>query len=210
MQAVIAFRWFNRINVGEQLVDLLLTGWDTQQARRRLAAIHPIVTGAYVIKTPDGKTKLDGVLWCIEQAHSRFPVLPITWGNSLREVWLDLQILPFMGGFMAYEVVSDLRWTPILARAGDISTWAAIGPGCARGLGYLVADDSERYRRDSAKDQVEMLTVMRELLLRSQDPACWPYIDVPWEMRECEHWACEFAKYRQAQAGYRLKRRFRT
>ncbi len=40
----------------------------------------------------------------------------------------------------------------------------------------------------------------------SRDPVYWPYTDIPWEMRECEHWPCETAKYTEVQAGGHLKR----
>jgi hypothetical protein len=42
----------------------------------------------------------------------------------------------------------------------------------------------------------------------SRDPAYWPAEWEPWELHEAEMWACEYAKYRSAQAGGRLKRRF--
>ncbi len=50
---------------------------------------------------------------------------------------------------------------------------------------------------------------MRALLEMSRDPQHWPYVDLKFEMRECEHWMCETAKYLKALAGRPLKRRFR-
>jgi len=38
--------WFCRIETGERIKDLLLNGWSTQEARRRLTGVRPLVTGA--------------------------------------------------------------------------------------------------------------------------------------------------------------------
>ena len=51
---------------------------------------------------------------------------------------------------------------------------------------------------------------MRDLLKMSRDPQYWPEDWTPWEMREVEHWLCEYAKYQQAVQGVTLKRRFRS
>lgn len=223
VEAVVAFRWFNRIETGERLLDLLLSGWDADEARRRLAGVQPAVTGAYtvnyknsyaitngayIIKSPDGKSKAEGILWCIEQARRILPSFVPGWGRSLRQAWLDLQSVPFMGSFMAYEVVSDLRWTPVLAGADDIETWAAAGPGCARGLSWVVSGKCGQYNYHSERHQADMLTVMRDLLAMSRSEAYWPQAWRVWEMRECEHWACEVDKYQRGARGERLKRRY--
>ena len=229
--ATVAFRWFNLIATGEKLRDLLVGAWDGEEARRRLlasegeeqgqlftgayrvAAPHArsqVITGAYVIKTPDGMTKMDGVLWCVEEARWRLPTLLAdrSFGSSLAGAWESLTTLPYVGGFMAYEVVSDLRWTDVLGGAQDILTWANAGPGCRRGLGWVVAGDPEHFGQGVAA-RAEMLEVMRELLAMSQRDVYWPSRWQPWEMREVEHWSCEFDKYNRARRGERLKRRFK-
>jgi hypothetical protein len=96
----------------------------------------------------------------------------------------------------------------VLEDAPDVMTWASAGPGCARGLGRAVADDKERFGYGSDRDQAEMLAVMTEILAMSRDQGYWPQSWRPWEMREVEHWACEFDKYERARGGERLKRRF--
>jgi hypothetical protein len=113
-----------------------------------------------------------------------------------------------MGEFSAGEVTIDLRYTDVLWNAPDINTWTIAGPGCARGLGYVVADDPKHFNYNSAKDQAVMLPLMQELLALSKFEDYWPQEWEPWELHECEMWACEYAKYRSAQAGNRLKRRF--
>ena len=58
VEATVIFRWFNLIGTGERVKDLLLTGWDSAEARRRLTGVTPLVTGAYQIKNNNRMTKL--------------------------------------------------------------------------------------------------------------------------------------------------------
>lgn len=216
VQACIAFRWFNRIETGEIIKDLLLGRWNTEEARRRLTGVAPVVTGAYIIKGLDGMSKLDGILACIDKAFTMLPPMVAQWmqgqatGNSLgtlHAAWEDLLTVPYLGKFMAYELVSDLRWD-VLTKATDINTWANAGPGCTRGLGRAVSGDLEQFSYGSASSQLVMLNVMRQLLEMSRDAAYWPSEWKPWEMREVEHWSCEFDKYCRVQGGERMKRRY--
>lgn len=226
VEATVAFRWFNRIETGERIKDLLVQGWDSAVALERLQGVRPVVTGAYIIKGYDGMPKLEGVLRCIDEARAKLPAIVNQWYEprifrskdyvavrdpevvQLQEAWVDLQAINYMGGFMAYEVVSDLRWSA-LRHAIDITTWANAGPGCARGLSRVVDGKLGRFTT-SPSSQRQMLDVMRQLLDLSRDPAFWPQDWQPWEMREVEHWSCEFDKYqRVAVDGERMKQRYR-
>jgi len=213
--ATIAFRWFNRVDeTGLQLLDMLLSGfagWDSEAARGRLQNCSPLVTGAYVIKTPDGMSKLDGILWCLDQAHQRLMNNGYLLGlptDSLEDAHKVLLQFPYLGKFMAYEVVTDLRWTNVLRNARDVLTWASAGPGCARGLGWVVYGDPDQFNYNSRADQGRMLVHMGDLLKVAR--TCWSraFPGETWEMREVEHWLCEFDKYMRALGGERLKRRF--
>lgn len=211
VEAAMIFRWFNRIETGERIKDLLLEGWNTEEARRRLTGVSPIVTGAYIIKAGDGVSKLEGVLSAIDGARNVLPFMVLPWGKSLEDAWSDLQGIPWMGPFMAYELVSDLRWTPVLSEAKDILTWANPGPGCARGISRVTGRDKMALRAGSRKSREEMLRVMNWLLTMARDPEAgyWPADWTPWEMREVEHWSCEFDKYqRVAIDGDRMKQSY--
>lgn len=211
VEAVIAFRWFNRIETGERIKDLLLGEWNTEEARRRLVNVEPVVSGAYIIIGKQGMSKMDGVLWCIDYARQQLPsLLPEgTYWPTLKASWESLKTLPYAGKFIAYEFVTDLRWTRVLKDASDINTWASAGPGCGRGLGWVVNGHGYApFRYGTQRDQDAMLVVMRELLEMSRDTKYWPDYYPEWEMREVEHWACEFDKYKRAQRGDRMKRRF--
>lgn len=207
VRATVAFRWFNRIETGKLIVDLLVDQWDTEEARRRLQGVAPVVTGAYIIKGYDGYSKLDGVLKCIDEAFPRLPAMVERWGGSLEQAWKDLRTINYLGGFMSYEVVSDLRWCGFLEGADDIITWANAGPGCARGLSWAVDGKIGRFGC-STRDQQTMLPLMMELLAMSKHEIFWPQEWKPWEMREVEHWSCEFDKYCRARSGESMKRRY--
>jgi len=209
VEATIIFRWFNLISTGEIIKDLLTDdGWDTEEARRRLKDKRPVVTGAFMVHSPIGYNKLDGLLAAIDWARPKLPAMVARWGLSQEEAHRDLRTLDNMGSFSAGEVIWDLRWTPILDKAHDINTWVNAGPGCARGLGYILDNNPAMYNYGSKYHQIEMLALMRQLLDASRLEENWPHEWDPWELHEVEMWLCEYAKYRSAMVGGQLKRRF--
>lgn len=208
VESTLIFRWFNRIETGEAIKDLLLHDWSTEEARFRLEDLHPVVTGAYMIRSEPGLSKLDGVLYQVDQALPKLPALVDTWGSSIQQATHDLSAnVDSMGPFLAYEITTDLRWTPVLSEAMDIQTWANPGPGCAKGLGRLFGDEW-KWNRGRAEHQAEMNVVMRNLVSMSRRAENWPNEWPQWEMRTAEHWACEYDKHCRGVANERLKRRF--
>jgi len=287
--ATVLFRWFNRIETGEAIFQQtgiqsqdgtpteIATAWDCHvgsKAKNWTPVLHdaitaycgggPYVTGAYIIKTPDGVSKLEGVLWCLEQFMLQEHDYPgatataalgwrevadmllanRTWDDpearfgSLEQTWSWLRQFPYMGDFMAYEVVTDLRHTALLDWAPDVLTWANPGPGAARGLSRLLYDDPSVLKRGE-RDRGALVRTMRLLLEASRDPEYWPQAcgspddawlaldpgplaqvaDIwdpkdtaawpAWEMRDVEHTLCEWDKYERARTGEgRMKRRY--
>lgn len=229
--ATALFRWFNRITTGEaifrQLGDYtpngqgsIRTAWDQflldgrTESLRTAVLQHcgrgPYVTGAYIIKTPDGMNKLDGVLWCVGQFREQC-VRGRVWRqfaesliagpgeHTLMEVWDWLRKFPYLGDFMAFEIVTDLRHTDLLCRAPDIYTWANPGPGAMRGLNRL-------HGRQLGHSQPKHVFVceMRELLRLAEGEFqhVWPHrIGFDVEMRDIEHTLCEFDKYERVRLG---------
>lgn len=236
--ATVLFRWFNRITTGDaifrQLGDYTPDGKGSirtafgqflvdgrtdsiKEAVLRYCGKGPYVTGAYIIKTPDGMNKLDGVLWCVDQFNTQQKMLAekkheglVGWRDaaawmldspgrvSLEQVWSWLKEFPFLGDFMAYEIVTDLRHTALLNKAPDIYTWANPGPGAMRGLNRL-------HGRDLDKKQQKYLYIceMRKLLELAQGDFAyaWPKGANPIEMRDIEHTLCEFDKYERVRLG---------
>lgn len=236
--ATVVFRWFNRIATGEAIFcqealgygdelpgetawDALLRLGDTGPMRAAILQYcgrGPYVTGAYIIKTPDGYDKLDGVLKCIdwfmerefELNEKKFEIKDKWLGIaeymmespgrvSLEQAWAWLRQFPYLGDFMAYEIVTDLRWTALLDQAPDILTWANPGPGATRGLGRLVHGNPEQWNQH--RDKSRLIEMMQTILFISEDRELWPGDWPSWEMRDVEHTLCEFDKYERARLG---------
>jgi hypothetical protein len=121
--------------------------------------------------------------------------------RSLEAVFNGLTEVHCVGGFMAYEMVTDMRHTRLLEDATDIYTWANPGPGARRGL----------QRLGLAYNGVHAITSMRQLLARAHyvydrfddthaDGADKSNLPI-FEMRDIEHSLCEFDKYCRVKFG---------
>lgn len=215
LAATMAFRWFNRIETGELLKPVLLAeGWNSEAAGRILrAAPPPYFTGAFMVRSEPGRTKLDGVLEYLDAAAPRLPEFLAAKHQTLQaaHAWLKNEIFG-LGPFLAYEIVTDLRHTALLRDATDIHTWASAGPGAHRGLARLLFGTVDRRQElgsiGVSSAQARMNAMMRELLEQSKDTRHWPVEWPAWEMRDVEHTLCEYDKYKRGYEGGKLKRRF--
>ena len=150
-----------------------------------------VYTGAYMLTGTLGGTKIEQTVdKILTPLYARFPC----YSSSLEDSWRSF--LPYAGfsGFMAYEVVTDLRHTKWLRNAPDIMTWANPGPGAKRGLNRIHLRELEQTVK---KDQLNF--EMKQLLDYSPD-----YLEnhmQPLEMRDIEHCLCEFDKYERVRLG---------
>jgi hypothetical protein len=203
--ATVIFRWFNLPETGEVMLDLcggreegmpgfmkfdLFLDWPRHKElfRERMKSQPQKVSGAYIIKTPNGMNKVDGIIWCVDQMwdYQEYLVESCKQLNELEAIWDALMPYPFMGPFMAYEVVTDLRHTALLCEASDIMTWANPGPGAMRGINRL--HDIELNSRQKRNFYIEQMRVLLKL-----SEAALPGYNL--EMRDIEHSLCEFDKY---------------
>jgi hypothetical protein len=216
--ATICFRWFNRIETGEILLKHdLHANWDPELAWDVLKDQHPLVTGAFMVKTTIGVSpKLKALIELLTNVWVGRSALLLQWDKrSLMRSWELLLGFPYLGKFMAYEMVTDLRHTDMLANANDICEWANPGPGALRGAGRVVYNDPTHFKGTVA-DYEEVGEIMRFLLLCSKQGHHWPtglssgqHEWPAWEMREVEHTLCEFDKYERSRLGEgRLKRKY--
>lgn len=244
--ATVVFRLFNRIETGRAIFcdddlldessaffDFVRTGKTDAMRRRIIARIGdrgPYVTGSYIINTPRGFDKLNGVLSVLRQFYETpQPVddslagnkLTMNWrsmtqhilgpygqrgGIRLETAWRWFLQFDYIGEFTAYEIVTDLRHTSLLERAPDVDTWANPGPGARRGFNRVTG----RKYNDKEISRERLILGMRELLLLSRDAKMWPADWPRWELREVEHTLCEFDKYERARTGVgKPKRIFR-
>lgn len=239
LMATVIFRWFNYIPTGLLLttnyghkpgtknsaVNCLkhsnLVLWDPEEVKRLLRnADGKVFTGAFNISNSGStKPKIDRVIddyinpvW--EDRKKLLLTLETLDPLTLRNAHSILKSYPGLGGsgFMAYEIVCDLRFTYLLENARDIEIWCNMGPGAKRGLNRLLGRDvdSPLYQNwlvkmrelqtransdlETSSQVVGRLEDDLRLLLpkktKSSSPQM-PYL----EMREIEHSLCEFDKY---------------
>jgi len=145
LMATIIFRWFNLIETGRTLLEHNLhLEWDRKKAIEEITKQPKWITGSYIIKTPNRMDKVTGVAECISHMwKDRYYLIEILekerhdQKSSLESAWNWFRDYPYMGPFMSYEVVTDLRHTYLLEDATDIDKWANAGPGAMRGLNRL-------------------------------------------------------------------------
>jgi hypothetical protein len=233
--ATIIFRWFNLPETGEILLggpgktrkgaNLIpksnwgfFDQWNRKSVIKRLAyerdAGHKVFTGAFMINSPPGKPKLEAIcdrienVWRDRLVIEGFFVEEAYGKLTLQEAHSFLNQYDGLGGFMAYEIVCDLRYTKWLENAPDKDTWCNPGPGCRRGM-YRVMDRADvlegRGNASSPPKLPGMMKEMRNLLstVRRRLP------NMQFEMREIEHSLCEFDKYERARLrDGKLKRKY--
>lgn len=175
-----------------------INNWNTAYVynilENRRVSGQKFITGAYMLTGTFGK-KGTPKSWqiayhCLEQIwEMRREITPILKDN-LQSAYNRMMEKhpPGFGGFLTYEIVTDLRHTRYLENADDIMTWAHAGPGCKRGINRLYDNDV----RTNCPDDFA-LEVMKYLLDISPE-----YLEchVPkLELRDIEHSLCEWDKY---------------
>lgn len=219
--ALIAGRLFNLPSTLERLLPVLQPGrWDAHRAKKAIEGLAPVVSGAYIVigehqcpTTGDRLPKGAGIVQTLDNIwpHRRHMFKLIRAEPTLQNATAVLATPPRMGNFLAYEVATDLRHTPVLNDATDIMTWANPGPGAARGLSRLIGEDKGYFNRGSKRDREIMFDLMRQLLEDSNHEVLWPAAWPRWEMRDVEHTLCEVDKYLRVVYGEgRPKQTYRT
>lgn len=207
VRAAIAFRWFNLPQTGYLMRPWLLGDEGIVDAEHRVAARasegHNILNAAYMIKSPPGMKKTAGLFQCLRAVEAELDGLTsdIVVANQLERTVALLQRFPYLGPFMAYQMVCDLRYTHVLEHAPDVNYWTAPGPGSARGIGRIIHNDPEAYNYNSSRDKPVIVDKMRYLLELSRDAGMWPKSWPKWELSTVQHWACEFDKYMRSFLG---------
>jgi hypothetical protein len=164
------------------------------------------VTGAYIVKSPNGMDKVTGVAECISHMWERKNYLIDKLEEaieqdkcSLEYCWKLLRDYPYMGPFMAYEVVTDLRFTYLLSAANDKLTWANAGPGAMRGLNRLTGRPLDFCQR--SHDWCSEMVALYDIALERLPVHITFRNDLPYELREIEGGLCEFDKYSRIYKG---------
>ena len=158
----------------------------------RMDRKEKVYTGAYMLTGTLGGTKVEQTIDKILTPLYESPpeILPY----SLEVTWKKYLPYPGFSGFMAYEVVTDLRHSKYLEEADDIMTWANAGPGAKRGLNRIHGRPLEQTIKP-----YQLTIEMQELLDIAGDYIGSFLPDL--EMREIEHCLCEYDKYERVRLG---------
>lgn len=121
--------------------------------------------------------------------------------SRMQQLHWALCRLPMVGPFLAYEIVTDLRY---YYNFDDVNEWANLGPGARRGLNRLHGFDIRtRWNAHAALDKMQHL-----LHAVRQD---WPWANTKdlLHLREIEHSLCEYDKYTRVKTGQgRMKSKY--
>lgn len=98
------------------------------------------------------------------------------------------------GGFMAGQVVADLRHTRYLCDAPDVGHWAPIGPGSSRGLNRLAGRPLNRL----VKQEAGLAEMQRLQYIVNLNTA--PHVP-PMELMDIQNALCETDKYLRVRNG---------
>lgn len=172
--------------------------WEPEKVKAimqdRLDRKEKVYTGAYMLTGTLGGTKVeqtvDKILTTLYNAPPK--IVP----ESLEQTWKNYLPYPGFSGFMAYEVVTDLRHTMYLDSAEDIMTWANAGPGAKRGLNRI----HNRPLNQTIKKE-QLTEEMERLLHFSYERGVLEKHVPDLEMREIEHCLCEYDKYERTRLG---------
>lgn len=149
-------------------------------------------TGAYVITTCG--QAMDKALYVAQTAGQAVGLPPYQRGSavSLQAVWTSLRGHDGLGaGFIAAQVVADLKNTPLLEDAPDWWDWAAPGPGSRRGINRYFGLALQHHMTD--EEWLERLWIVRNEVI--------PMTGLKLHAQDWQNVMCEFDKHQRAKRG---------
>tara|TARA_R100000664_G_C2758116_1_gene146798 strand:+ start:3515 stop:4420 length:906 start_codon:yes stop_codon:yes gene_type:complete len=183
-----------------------VTEWDPTRTKeiieRRLDKGLRTFTGAYIItnqglKLRKSEVVVDHFLSPIWRDKEKLAIVA-SQTNSLQSLHNAMASYKGWGGggFMSYEVVSDLNYTSVLPCPKDRFTWANAGPGAIRGLNRIGERPLNKTisQKQANEEMWFLLQYKREYgqLICSES-------DI--DMRTIEHSLCEWDKYERVRLG---------
>ena len=204
-------------------------GWITQEnfspnlikeiIQRRIDTKQRCFTGAYIvtnqgIKAPKSEVVIDKFITPLVEGVAG--VLPRSLDSNFNLEQLHKWLLLFKGfgggGFMAYEVVSDVLYMPNIWVKGAVDgrsipsdryTWANAGPGALRGLNRIWGRFlTKRMSSTEALAKMKHLLSYKKLIAEvSVERGYKPINPTDIDMRCIEHSLCEYDKYMRVTEG---------
>lgn len=199
--------WYRLFNEVSNLTDWSTLPADPMELQYRLNAKYhrdeKIFTSAHMTTGVSGESKLVTYMRAVMDAwdHREELTFKIMRDETLEAAYSHVIRLYMMGPFVTYEVVTDLRWTPLLRQAPDKLTWANVGPGAKRGMERLGMEPTVESMVSLHEMGLDYLSCsLMDHYVDASDAFTW--LDgknyPPFELREIEHCLCEFDKYERA------------
>lgn len=116
-------------------------------------------------------------------------------GDTLEAFAARLVTLRGMKGFMAGQVIADVKYHGILKKAPDWATWAICGPGSRRGLNRVMGRPLEKSWKEP-----EWLRTLGELRA-AVNPTIVKELAYGLHAQDFQNCLCEFDKYERARLG---------
>lgn len=178
--------------------------WDADELKSKLKVRRDtgarVFNPAYIVTTCGKKMdKLDYVVDVATTVH--FAIPSCRGAKTLAEYFGWLRKVDGLGaGFLAAQVIADLKYTPLMneERCPDWWTWCTPGPGSLRGMNRLVGADPER----AISEPLFRATVLD---LRTLIKLRTGFNLDPHDVQNC---LCEFDKYMRALDGGRPKQNY--
>ncbi len=168
-----------------------------------------VYTGAYLLGScPKGQERAIYLVHSVLSPLHQVVYAPLNNNSTLKYTWEWFRSQRGIGDFLAYEIVSDLRHTKYLRDAPDIMTWANAGPGALRGLTRLWGYQPKTRKISGYSFPKKNALEAMQTLLETSREARGELHTPPWEMRDVEHWLCEFDKYMRIKSGQGVLERF--
>lgn len=198
------FRMFGTIEMAQSVG--WIRDWNPELvraiARKRLDDGERVFTGAYIITNqgltdPKENVVVDRFLTPLWRDRHLLAnnTLSLRTLEGLHKLFREYQGWGG-GGFMAYEVVTDLNHTSVLQNAKDRMTWANAGPGAKRGLNRLLGLHIDTPMKAAyANERMQHLLIAAPKKLKPNVPI--EHVD----MRVIEHSLCEFDKWCRTKNG---------
>lgn len=167
-------------------------------------------TGAYIIRAPSKKGGYAGwnkskfvteVVVRDGLAGIKHTLLDTLDGARAEDVYNVLCTIPNWGTFMSGQVVADWTYCDLLSRAGDLFTWAPVGPGSRRGYNRMMNLPLATAAPKPAQWS-EQLQEWRSDIVRALGEAIGTdaYINSV-TLHDVQNCLCEFDKYERTRLG---------
>jgi hypothetical protein len=154
-----------------------------------------VFTGAYIISTNGIATdKVTYVLKLFDQAWQERKSAEPKRNHTLAGTHQRLMKVNGLGSFLAAQIIADLKQTPILKDVPDWWSWAAPGPGSARGLLRLKGVEFGAGKRAQPIAQVRS-NFVAELCSYRDKVSTYSGVAETVCLQDFQNCLCEFDKY---------------